>query len=77
MAALEMDSQYVILPVVGITTTRPGSVELAEGDTSEPRGRGSPGCFDGCGRVKVKVSGVVVLIAYGQTRAWVAVSVKP
>ena len=63
VAALEMDSQYVTLPLVGMTTTSPGSVELADGETKEPSGSGSLSCFDGCGRVKVKVSGVVVLTA--------------
>jgi hypothetical protein len=39
-----------------MTTTRPGSVEAAEGDTRHPTGRGSEG-FDAGGRVNVKVSG--------------------
>jgi hypothetical protein len=39
-----------------MTTTRPGSVEEAEGETRHPTGRGSLG-FDAEGRVKVKVSG--------------------
>jgi hypothetical protein len=60
----------VILPVVGITITRPGSGELAGGETKDPRGRGSEISFDGCGSTNVNVSGDVVLVEYGQTRAW-------
>jgi hypothetical protein len=66
-----MDSQYEILPLMGITTTTPGSSEGADGVTSEPRGRGSAACFEGYGRAKVKVSGDDVVEVYGQTRAWV------
>jgi hypothetical protein len=40
-----------------MTITRPGSSEDAEGETREPSGRGSDACFEGYGRVKVKVSG--------------------
>ena len=70
MDALATDSQYVILPVVGITTTRPGSGELAGGETRDPRGRESEISFVGCGSTKVNVSGDVLLIEYAQTRAW-------
>lgn len=70
VVALATDSQYVILPVVGMTMTRPGSGELAEGDTNDPSGRGSEICFVGCGNTNVKVSGEVVFVEYGQTRAW-------
>jgi len=68
--ALATDSQYVILPVVGITTTRPGSGELAGGETRDPRGRGSELSFAGYGSTNVNVSGEVVLVEYGHTRAW-------
>jgi hypothetical protein len=51
--------------------TRPGSGELAEGDTKDPMGRGPELCFVECGRTKEKVSGDVVLEAYGHTMAWV------
>lgn len=47
----------MILPVVGMITTRPGSVEEADADTKDPSGRGSDTCFEGYGRAKVKVSG--------------------
>jgi hypothetical protein len=57
VAALDIVSQYVILPVVGITTTSPGSEEDAEADTRVPIGRGSETCLDGSGRENVKVSG--------------------
>ncbi len=63
MAALEIDSQYVILPVVGMTTTSPGSEEDAEADTRDPSGRGSDACLEGCGRENVKVSGDCILTA--------------
>lgn len=66
----------MIFPLAGITTTSPGSAELAGGETNEPSGRRSVSCFDGWGKVKVKVSGVVVLIEYGQTRACVFVRVS-
>jgi hypothetical protein len=56
VAALDMDSQKTTLPLPDMTTTRPGSVEEAEGETRHPTGRGSLG-FDAEGRVKVKVSG--------------------
>jgi hypothetical protein len=63
VAALAIDSQYVILPLTGITTTRPGSEVLADGDTKEPRGKGSDVCFEGLGNAKVNVSGEAALIA--------------
>jgi hypothetical protein len=47
VAALAIDSQYVILPLEGITTTNPGSGVLAEAETREPRGRCSEVCFAG------------------------------
>ena len=47
VVALEMDSQYVILPLLGVNTTRPGSEEDAEGETSAPRGRGSVEFLEG------------------------------
>jgi hypothetical protein len=56
VAALEMDSQKMTLPVLAITTTKPGSVDEAEGETRHPTGRASLG-FEEDGRVKVKVSG--------------------
>ena len=52
-----MDSQYVILPVVGVNTTKPGSEEDADGETRAPSGRGSVEVLEGYGRVKVKDSG--------------------
>lgn len=61
VAALEIDSQYVILPVVGTTTTSPGSEEDAEAETRQPRGNGSETCFEGLGKAKVKVSGEDIL----------------
>jgi hypothetical protein len=70
VAALATDSQYVILPVVGITTTSPGSEEDAEADTKQPSGRGSFIDLEGYGKAKVKVSGDGMLIVYGQTSAW-------
>lgn len=60
----------MILPVDGITTTRPGSSEDADAETRDPRGRGSDICFEGYGRANVNVSGEGVLAAYGQTTAW-------
>jgi len=39
-----------------MTTTSPGSVDDAEGETRHPTGNGSEG-FEADGRVKVKVSG--------------------
>lgn len=60
----------MILPVVGMTTTSPGSEEDAEGETKQPSGSGSWACFEGYGMAKVKVSGEGTLIAYGQTSAW-------
>ncbi len=56
VAALEIDSQKTTLPVLAITTTSPGSVDDAEGETRHPTGRASLG-FEEDGRVKVKVSG--------------------
>ena len=56
MAALDMDSQNTTLPLPAITTTSPGSLEDADGETKEPTGRGSVG-FEWDGRVKMKVSG--------------------
>ena len=76
VAALDIDSQYVILPVVGTTTTSPGSVDDAEAETRQPSGNGSEMCFEGFGRAKVKVSGEDILTAYGQTIAWVWVSAR-
>lgn len=52
-----MDSQYVILPLVGITTTRPGSDEEADGGVSEPSGKGSLECLEGYGNENTKDSG--------------------
>lgn len=72
MAALAIDSQYVIFPP-GVTTTRPGSVELAEGDTKEPSGWASVLDLFDVGRVNVKVSGDVWLTAYGHTTTCVGV----
>lgn len=76
VAALDIDSQYVILPVVGMTTTSPGSEDEAEAETRDPRGRGSEPCFEGNGRANVKVSGDCKLTAYGHTMACVCVSVS-
>lgn len=76
VAALEMDSQYAIFPLTGMTTTRPGSVEEADGDTRQPNGRGSEVCFEGYGRVKVNVSGDWVGFVYGQTMACVWVKLR-
>jgi hypothetical protein len=76
VAALDIDSQYVIFPLTGITTTSPGSVEDADGDTRDPRGRGSEACFEGYGRVNVKVSGDGVVDVYGHTMACVWVRDK-
>lgn len=56
VAAQEMVSQKVIRPLTGMTTTRPGSVDDADGDTKDARGSGSAP-LDGYGREKVKVSG--------------------
>jgi hypothetical protein len=42
--------------MLAITTTKPGSVDDAEGETRHPTGRASLG-FEEDGRVKVKVSG--------------------
>lgn len=56
VAALDIDSQKTTLPVLAITTTKPGSVDDAEGETRHPTGRVSLG-FEEDGRVKVKVSG--------------------
>lgn len=53
----------MILPLEGMTTTRPGSEEDADADTRVPIGRGSDVCFDGCGNSKAKVSGDDVLAA--------------
>jgi hypothetical protein len=69
VAALATDSQYVILPLVGITTTSPGSEEDAEAETRHPSGSGSDACFEWYGRANVKVSGEGMLIVYGQTNA--------
>lgn len=69
VAALVMDSQYAILPLTGITTTRPGSVDEADGETRQPNGRGSDVCFEGYGRVNVNVSGDWDESVYGQTIA--------
>ena len=57
MVALDIDSQYVILPLVGINTTKPGSEDEADGETRAPRGRGSVELFEGYGSVKVTDSG--------------------
>lgn len=56
-AALVMDSQYVILPVVGMTMTRPGSADEIEAGTSDPSGRNFAFPFWPFGRLKTKVSG--------------------
>ena len=56
VAALDIDSQKTTLPLPDMTTTRPGSVADADGDTRHPTGRGSLG-FDADGSVNVKVSG--------------------
>jgi hypothetical protein len=40
-----------------MTTTRPGSEEDADGETREPRGRGSVEFFEGYGSVNVNDSG--------------------
>jgi hypothetical protein len=69
VVALDMDSQYVTLPLVGITTTRPGSDVDAEGDTNDPSGKGSEICFEGYGKVKTKDSGEGVGAEYGHTTA--------
>jgi hypothetical protein len=61
VAALDIDSQYTIFPLAGITTTRPGSSKAAEGVVSEPRGSGSEVYLEGYGREKVNVSGEVVV----------------
>jgi hypothetical protein len=70
VAALATDSQYAILPLVGMTTTSPGSEEEAEAETKHPSGSGSDVCFEGDGSANVKVSGEGMLIVYGQTNAW-------
>jgi hypothetical protein len=57
VAALEIDSQYATLPLVGMTTTNPGSSEEAEAVTKDASGSGSEACFEGYGMVNVKVSG--------------------
>jgi hypothetical protein len=57
VAALDMDSQYATLPLMGMTMTRPGSSEEADGVTRDPSGRGSEACFEGYGRVNMNVSG--------------------
>lgn len=56
VAAQEMVSQNVTRPLEGMTTTRPGSVDEAEGETKDARGSGSV-FLDGYGRAKVNVSG--------------------
>lgn len=63
MAAAEMCSQKEILPLKGMTTTKPGSsLEVPDG-TSDPRGRGSDRCLEGYGKEKTKVSGEGVVEA--------------
>lgn len=57
------------LPLLGMTTTSPGSVDDAEAATKDPRGRGSDPCFEAYGNSNVNVSGVGTLTAYGQTIA--------
>jgi hypothetical protein len=42
---------------MGMTMTKPGSSETAEAVTRDASGRGSEACFEGYGRVNVKVSG--------------------
>lgn len=69
VVALDIDSQYVTLPLLGITTTKPGSEEDADWGTRAPNGRRSVECFEGYGRVKVKDSGDGVCVAYGHTTA--------
>ena len=61
-----------------MTTTRPGSLDAAGGDTRLPTGRGSFG-FEVDGRVKLKVSGDGDVEAYGQTSAcvWVRLRAYP
>lgn len=54
---------------MGMTMTKPGSSEDAADVTRAPSGRGSEACFDGYGRVKIKVSGEGVVEVYGQTKA--------
>lgn len=56
VAALEMDSQNTTLPLVAVTTTSPGSVEEADGETKQPTGSGSLD-LGGAGSVNVNVSG--------------------
>jgi hypothetical protein len=56
VAALDIDSQKMTLPLLGITTTKPGSVDEAEGDTSDPTGRASLD-FDVGGSANMNVSG--------------------
>lgn len=77
VAALEMCSQKETLPLTGITTTSPGSSVEVPAETSDPRGKGSLGCFEGYGRVKANVSGEGVDPAYCQTKAWVWVRQRP
>jgi hypothetical protein len=76
VAALDIDSQYVIRPLTGITTTRPGSFDAADGDTRQPSGRGSDELFEGYGRANVKVSGEVFGAVYGHTIACVWVNTR-
>jgi len=71
VAAHEIVSQKVIRPLAGMTTTKPGSVDDADGGTSDARGRGSVGLREGYGREKVNVSGDGVVDVYGHTMAWV------
>lgn len=56
VAAQEIVSQKVTRPLTGMTTTRPGSVDDADGETKDARGSGSA-LLDGYGRENVKVSG--------------------
>lgn len=55
VAALEMDSQKTTLPLLAVMTTKPGSVEEADGETKHPTGRGSLDLP--LGKVNVNVSG--------------------
>ena len=57
------------LPVLGMITTSPGSVDDAEAETKDPRGRGSDPCFEAYGSSNVNVSGDGTLTVYGQTIA--------
>ncbi len=55
--ALEIDSQNVIFPLLGITTTSPGSDEDADAETRDPSGSGPSSRLDGSGKGNSKASG--------------------